>query len=92
VPVWRACRWAGAVSSWRGAMIVIVSGPMMQLRLDLAESPAPAVVLWELVGAEQRRAAMALLAALIARAVAGEEPRDELAPVRDPGAPGGRDD
>jgi hypothetical protein len=45
----------------------------VQLRLDLADSPAPAAVLWELLGEEQRRAAMALLAALIAQAVVGEE-------------------
>jgi len=45
----------------------------VQLRLELAESPAPAAVLWELVGEEQRQAAMALLAALIARSVYGEE-------------------
>jgi hypothetical protein len=64
---------------------------MMQLRLDLAELPAPAVVLWELVGDGQRRAAIALLAAVIARTVAGEEPGDEFASVRDRGAVGGRD-
>jgi hypothetical protein len=52
-------------------------GRRVQLRLDLAESPAPAAALWELVGEEQRRAAMALLAALIARTVAGEEERRE---------------
>ena len=40
----------------------------MQLRLDLAESPAPAAVLWELVGEEERRTAMAQLGALIAQA------------------------
>ena len=45
----------------------------MQLRLDLAESPAPAAALWELIGEEQRRAAMALLAAMLAQTVAGEE-------------------
>ena len=44
----------------------------MQLRLDLVESPAPAAALWELLGEAQRRAAMALLAALIAQTVAGE--------------------
>lgn len=44
----------------------------MQLRLDLAECPAPAAVLWELVGADQRQTATALLAALIARTVVGE--------------------
>ena len=41
----------------------------MQLRLELAESPAPAVALWELVGEQQRQAAMSLLAALIAQTI-----------------------
>lgn len=41
------------------------------MRLDLVESPAPAVALWELVGEEQRQAAMSLLAGLIALTVAG---------------------
>jgi hypothetical protein len=45
----------------------------LQLRLELGESPAPAAALWELLAEEQRRAALALLAALIARTVAGEE-------------------
>ena len=49
----------------------------MQLRLDLAECPAPAAVLWELVGEEQRQAATALLAALIAQTVVGEPAGDE---------------
>ena len=31
---------------------------VVQLRLELAESPAPAVALWELVGEEQRQTAM----------------------------------
>jgi len=44
----------------------------VQLRLNLAESPAPAAALWELLGEEQRRAAMTLLAALIAQTIAGE--------------------
>ena len=44
----------------------------MQLRLDLAESPAPAAALWELVGEEERRAAMALLAVLIAQTLADD--------------------
>ncbi|MDP9258123.1 MAG: hypothetical protein M3Q31_16455 [Actinomycetota bacterium] len=44
----------------------------MQLRLDLAESPAPAAALWELVGEEERQTAMALLAVLIAQALAGD--------------------
>ena len=51
----------------------------MQLRLELAESPAPAVALWELVGEQQRRAAMVLLAGLIARAVAGDQDEDGTA-------------
>ncbi len=41
-------------------------GSIVQLRLGLAESPAPAVALWELVGEEQRQTAMVLLAAWIA--------------------------
>ena len=49
----------------------------MQLRLDLAESPAAAAALWELLGEEQRQAAMVMLAALIAQAVAGEPEREE---------------
>ena len=49
----------------------------MQLRLDLAESPAPAAALWELLGEEERQAAMALLAALIAQSVAREPEREE---------------
>ena len=51
----------------------------MQLRLELAESPAPAVALWELVGEEQRQTAMTLLAALIARTVAGDGEAEETA-------------
>jgi hypothetical protein len=54
------------------------TGAVVQLRLDLAESPAPAVALWELLGEAQRQTAMALLAALIARSVAADEvPCDE---------------
>jgi len=52
-------------------------GPIVQLRLELAESPAPAVALWELVGEEQRQTAMTRLAALIARTVAGEHVEQE---------------
>ena len=51
----------------------------MQLRLELAESPAPAAALWELVGESQRQAAMALLAALIAQTLAGEPTPDGTA-------------
>ncbi len=60
-----------SVPSWPGAMIC--SRMIAQLGLDLAECPAPAVALWELLGELDREAAMALLAALIARAVAREE-------------------
>jgi hypothetical protein len=49
----------------------------MQLRLDLGESRAPAAALWELLGEEQRQAALAQLAALIAQAVVGEEADSE---------------
>jgi hypothetical protein len=82
----------GGLSSWPGAMILLARSMAVQLRLSLAESPAPAAVLWELVGSEQRRAAIALLAALIAQSVAGEEARDDLASVADRGALGGPDD
>ncbi len=51
----------------------------MQLRLELAESQAPEVALWELVGEQQRQTAMALLAALIAQAIAGEHREDGTA-------------
>ena len=64
----------------------------MQLRLELAESPAPAVALWELVGEQQREAAMVLLAALIAQTVTGEAAGDEMASLGGAGAAGGRDD
>jgi len=55
----------------------------MQLRLDLAESSAPATVLWELVGEEERRTAIAQLSALSAGAVVGpvlEAPGERAAP------------
>ena len=64
----------------------------MQLRLELAESPAPAVALWELVGEQQRRSAMTLLAALIAQTIAPEALGDERASLGGAGAPGGRDE
>lgn len=64
----------------------------MQLRLELAESPAPAVALWELVGERQRQAAMTLLAALIAQTVAPEAVGDDRASVGGAGVAGGRDD
>ena len=65
---------------------------MVQLRLELAESPAPAVALWELVGEQQRQAAMVLLAALMAQTVAGEVVGDEVTSLGGAGSPGGRDD
>jgi len=67
---WRVPSWAGAMMQVRRARV--------QLRLDLAESPAPAAVLWELVGEEERQAAMALLAALIAKTVA-DDPEEAAA-------------
>jgi hypothetical protein len=67
-------------------------GLIVQLRLELAESPAPAAALWELVGEQQRETAMTLLAALIAQAVAGEVLGDEVASLGGAGVPGGRDD
>ena len=45
----------------------------MQLRLEMAESLAPAVALWELVGEQQRETAMALLAVLIVQTVVPAE-------------------
>ena len=62
----------------------------MQLRLELAESPAPAVALWELVGEQQRETAMVLLAALIAQAVVPEAVGDDRASVRHARSAGGR--
>lgn len=64
----------------------------MQLRLELAESPAPVVALWELVGEQQRQAAMTLLAALIAQAVTPEAGGDDRTSLGGAGTPGGRDD
>ena len=66
--------------SWARAMIRVqaAGGVIVQLRLDLAESPAPAVALWELVGEEQRHTAMVLLAALIAQTIAGEQDESEV--------------
>ncbi len=51
----------------------------MQLRLELAETPAPAAALWELLGEEQRQTAMTLLAALIAQTIADEQEEQEAA-------------
>jgi len=69
--------------SWPGSMI---SGSQaarrypttLQLHLGLAESPAPAGALWELLDEERRRTAMVLLSTMIAQSVAGEqEERDD---------------
>ena len=60
------------MASWQSTMIP-THQVTVQLRLDLADSPAPAVALWELLGEESRQAAEALLAALIAQSIAGEE-------------------
>jgi hypothetical protein len=66
-------------------------GPIVQLRLELAESPAPAVALWELVGEQQRQAAMSLLTALIAQTVVPEVTGDERVSLGGAGTVG-RDD
>jgi hypothetical protein len=71
--------------------MIVVRRSIVQLRLELAESPAPAVALWELVGEQQRETAMALLAALIAQTVVSEAGTDDRAPLRRERAPGGRD-
>lgn len=63
--------WSGTCPSWAGAMIH-PKRASVQLLLDLAESPAPAAALWELVGEEERQAAMALLAVLIAQTIEGD--------------------
>jgi hypothetical protein len=67
-------------------------GEIVQLRLELAESPAPAVALWELVGEQQRQAAMVLLAALIAQTLVPEAVGDDRASLGGEGVAGGRDD
>ena len=64
-------------------MIPLASTQAMQLRFGLAEAPAPATVLWELVGEEERRTAIAQLSVLIAGAVVGpvlESPGERAAP------------
>jgi hypothetical protein len=65
--------------SWARAMIRVpeTGGLIVQLLLELAESSAPAVALWELVGEQQRQAARPLLAVLIAQTIAGEQTEDE---------------
>ena len=63
----------------------------MQLRLELAESAAPAAALWELVGEPQRQSAMTLLAALIAQSIASGVVGDERVSLAGAGTVG-RDD
>jgi hypothetical protein len=77
------------VPSWRDVMIWLARSEAMKLRLDLGGSPAPAAALWELVGSEERRSAIALLAALIARAVT-DRAHDDPAAVEESGATGGK--
>ena len=72
--------------------MIALRGSIVQLRLELAESPAPAVALWELVGEQQRQTAMVLLAALIAQTVVPEAAGDEVASLGGASAGGGRDD
>jgi hypothetical protein len=72
--------------------MIVLRRAIVQLRLDLAESPAPAVALWELLGEQQRQSAMTLLTALIAQTVAGEAVGDEeVASLGGAGEAGGRD-
>jgi hypothetical protein len=72
--------------------MIVLRRAIMQLRLELAESPAPAVALWELLGEQQRQSAMTLLTALIAQTVAGEAVGDEeVASLGGAGEAGGRD-
>jgi hypothetical protein len=72
--------------------MIVLRRAIMQLRLELAESPAPAVALWELFGEQQRQSAMTLLTALIAQTVAGEAVGDEeVASLGGAGEAGGRD-
>jgi hypothetical protein len=52
--------------------MIEAGGSIMQLRLDLAECPVSVVAPWELMDEERRRAAMALLAELIAQTVTDE--------------------
>jgi hypothetical protein len=71
---------------------MIMLRPMVvQLRLDLAESSAPAGALWELVGEQQRQTAMTLLAALIAQTVAPEAASDDRVSVAGTGTAGWED-
>ncbi len=70
--------------------MIAVRPMVVQLRLDLAESPAPAEALWELVGDEHREAASTLLAALIAQTVVPRAVGDELASVGSERVPGER--
>ena len=65
-----------------------VCGPDGRLR----RYNAPAVALWELVGEQQRQAAMTLLAALIAQSLVSEAVGDDRASLGGAGAAGGRDD
>ncbi|MCA1699206.1 MAG: hypothetical protein LC790_10025, partial [Actinobacteria bacterium] len=75
----RGSRRTDALPSCASVMIAAsrTAWRVMQLRLDLTEGPAPAAALWELVGEEQREAAMAILAALIAQSALARETGDE---------------
>ena len=72
--------------------MIVLRRAILQLRLELAESPAPAVALWELLGEQQRQSAMTLLTALIAQTVAGVAVGDEeVASLGGADEAGGRD-
>jgi hypothetical protein len=64
----------GASATWKVPM------HSRQLALDLGETPAPALLLWELIPVEHQLVAVAALARLIARAAVPQE--DQLdAPI-----------
>jgi hypothetical protein len=67
-------RMMGASATWKVPM------PSRQLALDLAETPAPAPLLWDLLPVEHQLVAVAALARLIAQAAVPEEDQRD-APV-----------
>ena len=74
-----------------GSEMIVLRPMVVQLRLDVAESSAPAGALWELVGEQQRQTAMTLLAALIAQTVAPEADSDDRVQVAGTGTAGWED-
>jgi len=56
---------------------------ILQLHLDLGESPASPTALWEILPEAERRTAAALLAAMIAQTLAPPEGSDPLEEHKD---------